>query len=218
MADRIKKHMGARVRILPPGVEKNVKDFAQNVESLVDKVVSGERSQEGGRGTQGWVGAWGEGREWAWRAWWTRWCRVRGGGRGYKRARLRWVQGAPRAGTAGKLACEWLHKRRSCSHSAVRLPRALMRPPPSPPPRSPRPAGEMGLELVENMDKFVSGESTPPPPAPVRAATLSCLLRPRPRPLQHAHAPLRSRPPPGFISNFERSYSKFEKVLKSTIR
>ena len=45
LADRIKKHMGARVRILPPGVEKNVKDFAQNVESLVDKVVSGKRER-----------------------------------------------------------------------------------------------------------------------------------------------------------------------------
>ena len=45
VADRIKKHMGARVRILPPGVEKNVKDFAQNVESLVDKVVSGKRER-----------------------------------------------------------------------------------------------------------------------------------------------------------------------------
>ena len=41
VADRIKKHM-SDTRIIPREVEKNVKDFAQNVENLVDKVVSGE--------------------------------------------------------------------------------------------------------------------------------------------------------------------------------
>lgn len=43
VADRIKKHMSeGKVRLVPVEVEKNVKDFAQNVENLVDKVVSGE--------------------------------------------------------------------------------------------------------------------------------------------------------------------------------
>jgi hypothetical protein len=45
VADRIKKHMSdTKVRMIPREVEKNVKDFAQNVENLVDKVVSGESS------------------------------------------------------------------------------------------------------------------------------------------------------------------------------
>lgn len=44
VADRIRKHMVDRVpRILPVEMEKNVKGFVDNVESLVDKVVSGER-------------------------------------------------------------------------------------------------------------------------------------------------------------------------------
>lgn len=47
VADRIKKHMTQRVpRILPPDVESTVKDWASNVESLVDKVVSGEAGLE----------------------------------------------------------------------------------------------------------------------------------------------------------------------------
>lgn len=47
VADRIKKHMGHRVpRILPPEVGQNMKDLAANVESLVDKVVSGEAGLE----------------------------------------------------------------------------------------------------------------------------------------------------------------------------
>ncbi|GAB4815927.1 hypothetical protein N2152v2_002973 [Parachlorella kessleri] len=45
VADRIKKHM-SDTRIIPREVEKNVKDFAQNVENLVDKVVSGELGLE----------------------------------------------------------------------------------------------------------------------------------------------------------------------------
>lgn len=49
VADRIKKHMTQRVpRILPPDVESTVKDWASNVESLVDKVVSGEAAQPWG--------------------------------------------------------------------------------------------------------------------------------------------------------------------------
>lgn len=55
MADRIKKHMSeSRVRILPREVEKNVKDFAQNVENLVDKVVSGECAEPAGRAVHIW--------------------------------------------------------------------------------------------------------------------------------------------------------------------
>lgn len=42
VADRIRKHMVERVpRLLPAEVEDRVKDFASNVEGLVDKVVSG---------------------------------------------------------------------------------------------------------------------------------------------------------------------------------
>ncbi|EFN53676.1 hypothetical protein CHLNCDRAFT_136458 [Chlorella variabilis] len=47
VADRIRKHMVDAVpRILPVEVEDRVKDFASNVESLVDKVVSGEAGLE----------------------------------------------------------------------------------------------------------------------------------------------------------------------------
>ncbi|KDD74729.1 hypothetical protein H632_c1109p1 [Helicosporidium sp. ATCC 50920] len=47
VATRIRKHMGARVRPFPTErVERNVKDFAQNVEALVDKVASGELGLE----------------------------------------------------------------------------------------------------------------------------------------------------------------------------
>ena len=41
VADRIKKHMGGGVRMLPLEMERNVKDLASGVEQLVDKVVSG---------------------------------------------------------------------------------------------------------------------------------------------------------------------------------
>ncbi|KAL4857005.1 Choline-phosphate cytidylyltransferase 2 [Chlorella vulgaris] len=47
VAGRIRKHMVDRVpRILPVEMEDKVKDFASNVESLVDKVVSGEAGLE----------------------------------------------------------------------------------------------------------------------------------------------------------------------------
>lgn len=47
VADRIKKHMTPRVpRILPADVETTVKDWAANVEGLVDKVVSGKSAPE----------------------------------------------------------------------------------------------------------------------------------------------------------------------------
>lgn len=52
VADRIRKHMVDAVpRILPVEVEDRVKDFASNVESLVDKVVSGGRGTGPGRGS-----------------------------------------------------------------------------------------------------------------------------------------------------------------------
>ncbi|KAL6771668.1 hypothetical protein ACKKBG_A27335 [Auxenochlorella protothecoides x Auxenochlorella symbiontica] len=46
VADGIRKHMNPRLRVLPAEVERNVKDFATSVESLVDKVASGDLGVE----------------------------------------------------------------------------------------------------------------------------------------------------------------------------
>lgn len=46
VADGIRKHMRPRLRALPAEVERNLKEFATSVESLVDKVASGDLGLE----------------------------------------------------------------------------------------------------------------------------------------------------------------------------